>query len=347
MSYKEQLKNICHEKLSKAQLCAKWQDRKGTNAIELRKFMNISPKMHRKILVNLTNVVENLMCAQEWDKIDFGKLPSLASKQYMTAFHRNAGEKYVAYKAALVKGEAKINASAIFPHDVIRGMRFGDADVGAAQWDALPNFLGDDKILPMVDVSGSMTCLAGGNVTCMDVAVALGLYIADKQAGAFSGLFLTFSGTPELIQLKGNIKQKMMQMMSSHWGMNTNIESAFTTVLQTAVRGNVSAEDMPKYVLIMSDMQFDQCVHGANRSAMDMIATKYAAAGYELPKIVFWNLNAQYGNVPSMAEREGVALISGFAPAIMKAVLKATSFNPLDIVLDVINGPRYNTINLY
>jgi hypothetical protein len=327
-------------------LCAKWMPRKGPVAIELRKVMGMSPKQYRKTLVNLTNVVEQKMCAKEWDKIDFGKLPSIASKQYMSAFHRNASIQYIAYKAALMKGEAKINASAIFPHDVIRGMRYGDAAVGMAQWEALPNFLGDDKIIPMVDVSGSMGCPAGPGITCMEVAVALGLYIADKQQGAYNGMFLTFSQTPELIQLKGNLVVKMSQMMRSKWGMSTNVESAFKLILDLAVKNSVPREDMPKYLLILSDMQFNRCVENPSDSAIGMIRRMYETAGYEMPKIVFWNLNAMYGNKPGMTFDKDVAMVSGFSPAIMKSILKAEKFDPISVVLDVINGERYSGINL-
>jgi len=343
MSYKTQLESICRQNLSSAQLCAKWQDRKGLAAVELRKFMKMTPKQYRKTLVSMTNVVEQSMCAQEWDKIEFDKLPSVASKIYMKAFTKNATAQYMKYKEALTKGEAKINASAIFPYQVIQGMHRGDATVGMAQWGALPNYLGDDKILTMVDVSGSMDCPAGSNVSCMDIAVSLGLYIADKQQGAFNGMFLTFSEKPQLVQLTGNIQQKMSQMQRSDWGMNTNITAAFDEVLEVATRNKVEVSEMPKFILIMSDMQFDRC---SNMSGLEMIRTKYEAAGYEVPKIVFWNLNAIHANAPTTVRTDGVALISGFSPAIMKSVLKAENFDPLSIVMQTINGPRYQMIEL-
>lgn len=327
-------------------LCAKWMPRKGLQAAELRRALNMSPKQYRKTLVNLSNTVEQKMCAQDWNSIEFDKLPSIASKQYMKAFLKHAPEKYGEYKAALVKGDAKINASAIFPHDVIVGIERGDVTVGKAQWDALPNYLGDGDnfILPMVDVSGSMCQPAGGSTAmCMDIAVALGLYLADKQKGAFNGMFLTFSGQPELVQLTGDIVSKIRQMKRSNWGMNTDLTRAFTRVLEVAVKGNVPQSQMPKYVLIMSDMQFDGCV---SMSAMDMIKAKYKAAGYEVPNVVFWNLNAAYGNAPVTVNKSGVALISGFSPAIMTSVLGAENISPTDIAMNTINSDRYANITL-
>lgn len=330
-------------------LCAKWMPRKGLQAAELRRALNMSPKQYRKTLVAMSNTVEQKMCAQDWTSIEFGKLPSMASKQYMKAFLKHTPDQYAAYKAALVKGDAKINAGAIFPHDVIVGMKRGNVTVGEAQWNALPNYLGegDNFILPMVDVSGSMYCPAGpgANTQCIDVALALGLYLADKQKGAFAGMFLTFSESPALIQLKGSLAQKMEQMNRSKWGMNTDLTKAFTKVLETAIRGNVAANEMPKYVLIFSDMQFDQCA-SKNYTAIDMIRSKYEAAGYEMPAVVFWNLNSAYGNAPVTVNEKGVALVSGFSPAIMTSVLGAKQLNPMDIVMATINGERYASIHV-
>lgn len=345
---KEVAYNICALGIRSGDgLCAKWMPRKGLQAAELRRVLNMSPKQYRKTLVNLSNTVEQKMCAQDWTAIEFGKLPSIASKQYMKAFLKHTPEQYAAYKAALVKGDAKINASAIFPHDVIVGMKRGDVTVGKAQWEALPNYLGegDNFILPMVDVSGSMHCPTGRGATtqCIDVAVALGLYLADKQKGSFAGMFLTFSESPELLQLKGDLPQKMEQMSGSKWGMNTNLNSAFDKVLSTAVRGNVPQSEMPKFILILSDMQFDGCVRF---DALDMIRAKYKAAGYEMPQVVFWNLNAAYGTQPVTVNAKGVALVSGFSPAIMMSVLGAEKLTPLDIVLGTINSERYASINV-
>lgn len=325
-------------------LAAKWMPRKGPLALELRKFFGMSPKFYRKSLVELTKVVEQQMCAGAWDEINFSHVPSLAAARYQKAFGRNAPEAYTAYKEALKTGEAKVNANAVYPHDVVRSIKLGDKDVAKAQWEALPNFMTDANVLPMVDVSGSMNCPVGGNpnLLCIDISVALGLYCADKNHGAFKDMFLTFSEKTKLEVLRGDILSKYSQLCSSDWGMNTNLHSAFEQVLHVATSQKVSEADMPKYILILSDMQFDNCTKHDD-SAMAMIERKYEAAGYVMPKIVFWNLNS-HGNVPVEFNRKGVALISGFSPAIMKSVLAATEFTPRNIMLDTINAPRYMVI---
>ncbi len=335
-------------------LAGKWMPRKGDNAIALRKHLGWSPKQYRKTLVGLTTVVETQMCAKEWDKINFSHVPSVASARYQTAFHRNADEQYSLYKDNLTKndGSAKVNAGAVYPYDVLKPLisrsSYGaeadttNAAVVKAQWDALPNYIGDESILPMIDVSGSMYCAAAGSLSCMDVAVSLGLYLADKNTGAFSDMFLTFSETPKIEVLGGDIIAKVRQIQASKWGMRTDLHSAFDQVLKVAVENEVAEAEMPGYVLILSDMEFDYCAK-SDHSAMEMMEHKYEEAGYKLPKIVFWNLNARNpNNKPVRFDKSGTALVSGFSPAIMKSILAAENFTPEAIMLDTVNVPRYD-----
>jgi Domain of unknown function (DUF2828) len=334
-------------------LAAKWTPRKGKIAAEIRAFFGMTPKQYRKSLVAMTRVVETQMCSGDWDNINFSHVPSVAARNYKKAFGRHT-PKFAEYVAALVKGTpgVKVNANAIFPHDVLKGVinTYGstlnktELDHVTAQWDALPNYVGDASILPIVDVSGSMSCPAGktGSVTCLDVSVSLGLYLADKNKGVFKDTFLTFSTKSELLTLKGDIVQKINQMVKSKWDMSTNLHSAFNKILDVAVKGNVPQSDMPAMVLILSDMQFDQCVRNDD-SAMQMIERKFEAAGYTVPKVVFWNLNAG-DNVPVKSDKSGAALVSGFSPAIMASLLGADveQFTPEGIMLKTVMVDRYN-----
>jgi len=326
-------------------LCAKWMPRQGPIAIEIRNFYGMSPKQYRKSLVALTNVVEQKMCAKDWDSIEFGKLPSLASARYNKAFAKNATASYQAYKARLTAGTDKVNASAVYPYDVIKTLRHGgDSVVADAQWASLPNYIGDASVLPLVDVSGSMSCPVGGNANlqCIDIALSLGLYCADKNTGVFKDTFLTFSDKPKAQVVKGLLSEKMAQMNSSDWGMNTNLHAAFDEILRIAVKGGVNAGDMPKTLLILSDMQFDQCV-SYDDTAHRMIKRKYKEAGYELPNVVFWNLNSK-DNVPVKFDKKGTALVSGFSPAVMKGVLSGADMTPYGIMLATVDVDRYSVL---
>jgi hypothetical protein len=334
-------------------LAAKWMPRKGPVAVELTRYLGLSPKAYRKLIVGLTNVVETQMCAKEWEAINFSHVPSVASARYQKAFGRNAKESYAAYIAELKKPveqrdpKVKINASAVYPYDVVKSVIKGNAAVADEQWKALPNYIGNAKVLPMVDVSGSMGSLwySHGDLQPIDIAVSLGLYCADKNTGVFKDLFLTFSGKPKMEHLKGTLSQKMTQMSKANWEMNTNLHAAFDEILKIAVNGKVAQEDMPDMLLILSDMQFDACTR-YDDTAMQMIKRKYKDAGYSVPKIVFWNLSSygkENGNTPVKFDKNGTAHVSGFSPSVMKHVLAddLEEFTPYNVMVKTLMNDRY------
>jgi len=342
---------------SKNSLCAKWMPRKGQAAEKLRKFMGMSPKQYRKTLVNLTNVVETQMCAKDWNSIDFGKLPSVASARYQKAFGKNAYESYSAYIESLVKGEAKINAGAIYPYDVTKSLEHGNDKVANEQWKALPNYLegSKDMILPVVDVSGSMSSPAGSSktVTCMDVAISLGLYISERNEGPFKDAFITFSSKPQLQVLSGSLKDRYTQMSDSDWGMSTNLEATFKLILDQATKHNLNEDEMPRKILILSDMEFNAATGGGgwrneggnwNPTAQQMIDKMYAVAGYKMPQIVYWNIQSRNGGVPVAFDTLGTALVSGFSPAIMTSLLGGDIESPQHIMDKTIMSDRYAPI---
>lgn len=341
-------------------LCAKWMPRQGTEANKIRSYMKLTPKQYRKLLVGLSNTVEQKMCAQDWSGIVYPHVPSVAAGRYQKAFLKHDPSGYAAYKAKLVAGEAKINASVAYPYDVVRALRNGDKTVSNEQWKALPNYLegSDENILPVVDVSGSMDGVrVAGSITALDVAVSLGLYVSERMGGVFKDQFVTFSASPELVKLKGSLSQRYDQMARSDWGMNTDIQAVFKMILKAAVTHKVDQKEMPTKILILSDMEFDQCVvagdgkksgyYATNAgpvsvSAMTMIEKEYAAAGYKVPQIVFWNLNGRAGNSPVTYNKTGAALVSGFSPSIVKSVLGGEEMTPISIMLKTVMVQRYD-----
>lgn len=331
-------------------LAAKWAPRKGAIAVKLRTLWGMTPKQYRKTLVSATNVVEQKMCAKDWNSIEFSHVPSVAAARYNAAFLKNAREAYTAYKESLVKGETKINASAIFPHDVIRaaynpyGMSNAnvDTDVVDAQWNALPDFCAGkaSDILVMSDVSGSMMSAVSGSVTAMHVSIALGLYISERQTGPFKDLVLTFDTTPKFHKVHGEgITARAINLAGAPWGGSTDINKAFKLILDTAVKNRVPADQMPKMLLILSDMEFNSAGGLTN---MQELREMYQHAGYELPQVVFWNLNSNGGNVPVRYNEKGVALVSGFSPAVLKSILAAKDFTPAAIMMESIMSDRYS-----
>ena len=340
-------------------LCAKWMPRPNVGnrekkrwATALRKYMGLSPKEYRKLLVENSNTVEQLMCAREFTMIDYSKLPSKAMSDYMKAFKKNDLARFEAYLNSVEKGETKINAGAVYPYDIVKSLKQGNSKGANVQWEALPNYLENSKerFLPVVDVSGSMETPAGqnANVTCMDVSISLGLYISQRNVGPFQDAFVTFSSSPSLQYLKGSLSERYNQLRRAEWGMSTNIQAVFDLILNKAKASKVSEDEMPTMVLILSDMEFDYAGgRNWNPTAQQMIERKYAEAGYTMPKIVYWNIQSRGdNNKPVQFDKNGTALVSGFSPALLTNLLAGKEMTPLAMMMSVIGSERYASVTV-
>lgn len=333
-------------------LLAKWMPRTGGKvnadkkaiANRVRVAMGMTPKEFRKLLVEQTKVVETQMCAKEFANINYEHVPSVAMARYTKAFGRNDATGFEAYKQSLVKGEAKINASAVYPYDILKTLQRGDKNLANEHWKALPNYMegSNERVLPVCDVSGSMGFPVSGQTTAMDVCISLGMYISERNEGIFKDAFVTFSSSPQLQYLKGDLIARYNQLQRADWGMSTDLEATFNMILNAGIKHNVPSNEMPTCILIMSDMEFNSACNGS--SAIQMIANKYENAGYTMPKIVFWNLQSRANNFPVQAKDENTALISGFSPSILKAVLTGDSMNPVNVMLKALNTERYSVI---
>lgn len=338
-------------------LAAKWAPRNGPVASELRRFLGLKPKDYRKMIVGLTNVVESKMCAKDWESINYSHVPSLAQSRYQKAFlrhdelrYREFGSKAKEYAEAVASGDTEniksiekvtINAGAVYPYDVLKLAGGNSPDIVRAQWATLPNFMGTKNILPISDVSGSMQSKVGGNVSALDVSISLGLYMATKNRGAFHNMFMTFSTRPELITLQGeDIVLHQQQMARANWDMSTNLEAAFAKILSFAQQNNVPQADMPEFLVIFSDMEFDSAASG--KTAYQDYVDKFSAAGYTAPKIVWWNITSRHDNVPVKFNQQGAALVSGFSPSLAKSILSGEGISPVDMMMRVIMDPRYD-----
>jgi len=241
----------------------------------------------------------------------------------------------------------KINAAASFPHDVWKLIR-REPQTAEQMWKALPDFVkGDSKTLVVRDGSGSMTCtIPNSTTTALDVASSLCVYFSERMTGEFKNKFITFSARPRLVELGDNtsLKDKMWLLERYDECSNTNIEATFQLVLDTAVNNNLKQEELPTSLLIVSDMEFDYATSGrADDKLFTTIRKKWEAAGYQLPRLVFWNVNSRTGAIPMTQNKNGVILISGFSAALCNMVLSEET-DPYLALVKVLNTDRYNPV---
>lgn len=332
-------------------LLAKWLPIKGPIAKVIYKSLGIkNEQAWRKFVVPRRSVVETLMCAKEWGKIEYAHVPSVASARYQKTFSRRDGERYGEYLAAVESGEAKINASAVYPYDITKSVLRGDSRAANAQWKRLPNYLegSTQNIMCLIDVSYSMSCpTAISGVTCMDAARGIGLYLCERTEGKFKNSCLTFDSVPALVKFPehASLTERIAMLDRAPWGGSTNISKAFEVILNAAIAGQTVKADMPSHLVILSDMQFDHHnVEGRSVHIFDDYRRRFANAGYDLPTLVFWNLkcNGDAVKVHVTAHETGTMLVSGLSPAIMKTVMTGNSVSPIELMLETLLVDRYD-----
>ena len=339
-------------------------------ARHLRKALGLTEHEYRKAMSRFRkylDVVEVKMSAKNWSEINYEAVPSRANLIYNNAFLRNDEVRRRDYLSKLEKGEAKINASVLYPHDIVHKYMSGggywrtslkakDATLEEL-WKALPDKVeGCGNTIVVADGSGSMCTTVGGtNVTALSVANALAIYFAERSSGEFKDKYITFSARPQLVDFSKcqSLHGKIQKALAHNEVANTNIEAVFDLILTTAINGNMTQDEIPQNILIVSDMEFDSCAScnsgdGWHRSRptqklFDVIAQKYAAAGYKLPRLVFWNVNSRTGTIPVKENDLGVALVSGFSTNICKMVMSGQT-DPYECLLETLNAPRYDAV---
>lgn len=238
----------------------------------LRNALEMKESEYRRTLSTLrryTDVVEVKMSAKMWGEIDYEAVPSRANLIYNGAFLRNDEERRRAFLASLEKGEARINASTLFPYDIVHQYCSGgygrtpksyDATIEAL-WKNLPDLVqGCGNTIVVADGSGSMMSRVGSSgVTALEVANSLAIYFAERSSGEFKNKYITFSSRPQLVDFSRgqSLRDKISIALGHSEISNTNIEAVFDLILNTAIRNNMRQEDIPANILIISDMEFD------------------------------------------------------------------------------------------
>lgn len=303
---------------------------------------------------DLANVVEKKMSDGEFSKINYSTVPSKAMTLYHKAFYRHDEDRFKSYLSQVSKGEKVIHSDVVYPHELLsKIINEGGSSSSLAlelQWKNLPNFLVnvEDNILPLIDVSGSMFTyfIPKSSIQPGVVAIAIGIYCAERLHGEFKDYFMTYSGRPDLVHIQGkSLLDKYLGMRQANWNQNTDFDLAMMKILDVAVSRNVLQKDMPSSILVISDMEFDESGN-PNMSNHEYVKTQYAIRGYKVPRLVFWNVSARNEHHPARVNDKGVTLISGYSPAIMKYVFGAeyVEETPLETMYRVLNQPRYSLI---
>lgn len=344
-------------KLEELSLLGKWLPSvNASNGLAVQRALLIARYLHlckadyRKLLTRLRaaiKIIENNLREKDYS-FDYGKQPSKAMLKYRKAFIRNDGVRYKAFLEAVAEGEKQLHTGTLTPYDVIAPICGWDASTKLSEekrqsldttWNALEDFTDDENALVVVDGSGSM--YSELNPSPAAVAQSLGIYFAEHNKGAFHNHFITFSENPRLVEIKGkDIVDKVNYCMRYNEVANTNLAKVFRLILNTAVKHKLPQSDLPSTLYIISDMEFDWCAKDASVTNFEYAKKLFADAGYSLPRVVFWNVDARNSQVPVTKNEQGVALVSGCSPQIFSMV-KSGNLNPYSFMLEVLLSERY------
>lgn len=313
----------------------------------IAKSFGLSDRDYRKALTGLRariRIIENNLREKDYT-FDYSKQPSKAMFKYRKAFLRNDGERYAAFMDKVDRGEAKLHTGTLMPYELVeRAYDCSEEERRSLDvtWRTLEDFTTDENALVAADGSGSMYW--GSKPMPAAVAQSLAIYFAEHNKGKFHNHFLTFSMTPQLVEIKGkDFVEKVRYCRTFDECANTNLEAVFDLILQAAAENHVPQAEMPAKLYIISDMEFDHCVKNSSMTNFENAKASYAAAGYILPDLVFWNVDSRHEQQPVKENDRGVALVSGNSPRIFSMVMDG-ELDPYDFMLSVIDTERYTPI---
>ena len=350
-------------------LCGKWMPSNNASseftkaqAKKIQNYLGMTSKQYRKMLAELRaylSVLEVKASDNQWEQVDYEKVSSRANLLYRNAFLRHDEERRKEYLGKVSRNEAKIQAGVLMPHEIVNAytqrtgwrVELKEKDIALEEmWKNLDDTIeGAEDVLCIVDGSGSMMCPVGGvgsTVTAHQVSNALGIYFSERMKGAYKNKFITFSQSPKFVDLSGfsSLRAKLAYAYAHNDWTNTNLEATFDLVLDTAIENRLKQEELPKTLLVISDMEFDAAVNVSQTAPLlEGIKEKFKRAGYQMPKLVFWNCNSRTNVVPVRENEMGVGLVSGFSVNVCKMVL-SNQLDPYECLKEQLNKERYQLI---
>lgn len=366
-------------------LLAKWLKSENTSSREscilgnaTRQAFNMSHKQYRKtlsILRKRINVLERLMSERRWDEIEFDKIPSKAGIVYRNAFARHDVERMKAnvevqsYSDFVKDTTTKVNTKALFPYEIVakavkltrpnlwgwyqREVSLDNTERLAINkyWDNYGAELAklDLNALCVIDTSASMLSGGNGEATPMNIAIALGMMAAEKAKGPFHGTYISFSSRPQVINIEGvDFVDKVRRIYETNLCQNTNLEATFDMLLQTAIRNHIKQADLPKSIIVVSDMQIDSQygyyrVDGRTRTRtmMENMREKWARAGYTLPNLVYWCVDSKKDVY--LDDGPNITYCSGASATLFRQIAEGKTGYAL--MMDKLNSDRYKPIH--
>ncbi|MBR4040049.1 MAG: DUF2828 family protein [Clostridia bacterium] len=350
------------EKDAPISLLAKWLPSINTSSRKTRaqaqklvSALGMEAKPYRQMLSALRAhiaLTERYLTKKQAGKISYEAVPAGAMLKYRAAFNRQDGGRYRRYLKDVLQSKTKMHADTLFPYEILRpyfkGWSWSPENIPGektleALWASMSCEIGSQNALSVIDTSGSMYC--GNGIKPALISQAMGLYCAERCKGPFHNLFITFSSWPTLMEIKGKtLAKKLRYLSTAPWGGSTDLEKVFDLILQTAVKANAAQDEMPQVLYIFSDMEFNCAIQRPDETIYENARLSFERAGYQLPAVVFHNVNSWQMQTPVQAHTKGAALTSGASVQSLKEPFDG-NITPMSHMLRVLNGKRYEVIH--
>lgn len=297
------------------------------------------------ILREEIRVTERQMSLNQWERINFEAVPSYAMKNYTNAFEEHQPERFTKYLADVRLHKQTIKAGTLYPYDLVRPIIMRkESSTNELQWNALPNYIDkESNILVMADISGSM-CTA--NYRPISTSIGLAIYFAEHNKGPLHNVYMTFTANPHFQYINENdsLKTKVQKVFQTDYGLITNLEKAFEYLLQVAQANEFTQKDMPAAIVVISDMEIDSPQY-QNTDFFKLMKTKYAQAGYKLPKLILWNVEAR--NDTFLSQDNNIIKVSGSSASTFKHLIgNLNGKTDWDIMIETLDNPWYNKVKV-
>tara|TARA_Y100000741_G_scaffold260877_1_gene201553 strand:+ start:1074 stop:2834 length:1761 start_codon:yes stop_codon:yes gene_type:complete len=341
-------------------------------------------KKFRKLVSRLSknvDILEQLMCSNNWTKIEIKKIPSKAFIKYMKALHyidkegnirlpldidRMSLRERVLREMKLAKTNPEksvINTKTLMPYEIVKHIMCGGSETNIEHYNSLwSKFMYDFKNnlencnlkngLCIADVSASMSGRP------LEACISLSILLSSLLKGPLHNKIITFSQEPEWHRIpEGDLYSQVCSLMNASWDSSTNFGKVLDLILNTAINNNLKQEELPDVLYVFSDMQWDQACLPLSMTysfyktktedkfltGYESIKLAYEEAGYKVPHIVFWNLR-QTDNYNNKSDQKGTTMMSGFSSNMFKSFLDGKFIlenTPWDTLKDILNSERY------
>lgn len=257
-----------------------------------------------------------------------------------------------------LKGGKKLKgAHVVFPHELVqdcmqRGLNRESEDILQAQWNSIrSSTVNLGRVVPMCDFSGSMAGIP------LQASMALGILISEVASEQFRDHMLTFDSTPTWLSFQGMTrlveKTKKAQMVGQ--GLSTDFYKACQLILERMVTAKIPVGEEPEDLVVLTDMGWDQAnaKSGGWKSQVQRIREEFQEAGrrvwpdhptgWQIPRIVIWNLRAEYKDFHATAQDDGVVMMSGWSPSALKSLQNkgVQVRTSMDYMRSVLDDPMY------